>query len=188
MSLTTVVTDITSLKRVQEQLRFQASYDMLTGLINRRALEHRISDEVMRANRYGHSFSVFMIDIDLFKTINDTYGHKAGDRVLSDFAGILKESIRITDYAARYGGEEFVVILPETAMEKAVELGERLRLRVVANPFFIKEGTELNISISIGVAAFPDHGRYWQELIEAADKAMYTAKKSGRNRVIKALI
>lgn len=175
--------DITDRKRMEEQLKYQAVHDPLTGVYNRNMMEQQMKDEVYRAARYNHSLSVFMLDIDHFKNINDTYGHGVGDIVLRDLATLIKNSIRKPDYVARYGGEEFVVILPETPLHKARELAERLRRQVANYDISIKEDQILNLTISIGVATFPDHTESPQNLLEAADKAMYVAKRQGRDRV-----
>lgn len=175
--------DITDRKRMEEQLKYQAVHDPLTGVYNRNMLERQMMDEVYRAARYNHSLSVFMLDIDHFKNINDTYGHGVGDIVLRDLASRIKDSIRKPDYVARYGGEEFVVILPETSLHKARELAERLRNQVANYAITIKEDQILNLTISIGVATYPEHTESPQNLLEAADKAMYVAKRQGRNRV-----
>lgn len=175
--------DITDRKRMEEQLKYQAVHDPLTGVYNRNMLEQQMTDEVYRAARYNHSLSVFMLDIDHFKNINDTYGHGVGDIVLRDLATLIKNSIRKPDYVARYGGEEFVVILPETSLHKARELAERLRRQVASYTISIKEDQTLSLTISIGVATYPDHTESPQNLLEAADKAMYVAKRQGRDRV-----
>ncbi len=175
--------DITERKHMEDELEHLATHDPLTGLYNRNTLEQILNDEMHRATRYNHAISVFMLDIDRFKPINDTYGHRTGDTVLREFSRILESSIRKTDYTARYGGEEFVVILPETPFPKAEELAERLRSRVAGHPFPIEENKDLNLTASIGIATFPEHAKSWQDLLEIADSAMYVAKKAGRNRV-----
>ncbi|MCU7833745.1 MAG: sensor domain-containing diguanylate cyclase [gamma proteobacterium symbiont of Taylorina sp.] len=175
--------DITQRKKVETELKYMASHDALTELYNREVLDQRLSSDINRATRYKHPLSVFMLDIDYFKNINDTYTHQAGDTILHNFAGIISNSIRKTDYAARYGGEEFVVILPETSLGKAQELAERLRTKIAEYSFSAGQGKNLNITASIGIATFPEHAQCWEQLIHAADKAMYTAKKEGRNLV-----
>lgn len=175
--------DITDRKLLEEQLKYQAVHDELTGLYNRRVMEQRLKGEVDRANRYDHSLSVFMLDIDYFKQINDTHGHSAGDSVLQAFASILEKTTRKTDYLARYGGEEFVVILPETSLETACTLAERLRDEIASQTISIDEHTSLTVTASIGIASFPEHTESPQELLGIADKAMYQAKQGGRNRV-----
>ncbi len=124
-----------------------------------------------------------MIDIDHFKPINDTYGHQTGDTVLRSFAAVLSGSVRQTDYAARYGGEEFIVILTETHLPQAEELAERLRISIAEHSILLAEGKELNITVSIGIASYPEHAQSREGLLKAADSAMYAAKRAGRNCV-----
>ncbi len=178
-----IIIDITEKSQEEEELKHLASHDYLTGLYNHHEMKLRLSDEIERASRYNHKLSAFMLDIDRFKHVNDTYGHQAGDTVLEAFAKILGSSIRNTDFAARYGGEEFVIILPETDLPKAKELAERLRKLIAGYPFQVKIDKKLNLTTSIGVATFPDHVQTAQELLEAADSAMYEAKRIGRNNV-----
>ena len=173
--------DITERKRAEAALEHLATHDTLTGLINRNVIEKRIADEIHRARRYHHSFSVFIIDIDHFKKVNDNYGHQTGDTVLQSFAKILDSSVRETDYAARYGGEEFVVLLPETALPEATKLAQQLRKRIAAHSIPLADNDVLKISVSIGIALFPEHGDSLEGLLSAADLAMYAAKEDGRN-------
>ncbi len=170
-------------KQDEEKLEYLATHDSLTELYNRRVLERRMTEEMDRATRYGHVISACMLDIDHFKSINDTYGHQAGDNVLQNVAKIFKNTIRKTDYVVRYGGEELFAILPETWLAKAKELAERLRSHIANHPFPIEGNKELKLTVSIGIATFPEHAKSWQELVEVADSTMYTAKKAGRNQV-----
>jgi diguanylate cyclase (GGDEF)-like protein len=140
-----------------------------------------LNEEVNRAHRHGHGFAVLMADIDHFKQYNDTYGHLAGDKVLVRVAEILREAIRNVDYAARYGGEEFFVMMPETTLEGAVEVADRIRARLAGQ--IIAGG---RVTISVGVAEFPIHGDTPEALIATADAALYEAKREGRNRVLRA--
>ena len=175
--------DITQRKQVEAELKHMATHDPLTGLYNRKVLDELLNNDIKRAIRYKHSLSVFMLDIDYFKKINDTYGHQAGDTVLHNFAGVIETSIRETDYVARYGGEEFVIVLSETSLAKAEEMAGRLLNRIADHSFFIADNKQLNITASIGVATFPEHAQSRQDIIYAADSAMYAAKKAGRNQV-----
>ena len=177
------VIDITERKRLETELRYLSNHDPLTGLYNRRALRKQLTEELHRADRYKHALSVFMLDIDYFKPINDTLGHQAGDKILSSLAKMLESSVRITDYASRYGGEEFVVLLPETSLTKATELAERLRIEIAEHSISIGDNKEHNITVSIGVSTYPEHGDSGEDLLNAADSAMYTAKAAGRNCV-----
>ncbi|NOY54111.1 MAG: diguanylate cyclase [Deltaproteobacteria bacterium] len=170
--------------RLQEYTRRLAITDGLTGLFNHREFQRRMEEEVRRCGRYGRCCSLLMLDIDHFKHFNDTYGHPVGDQVLSELAGILRKSTREMDAPARYGGEEFVVILPETEGEKAEIAAERIRKAIegmkISPP---GGGTVLRITVSIGVAAYPEDAETREELIGHSDQALYIAKRSGRNRV-----
>ena len=157
--------------------------DGLTGLYNRKHLMETLDKEVNRSQRHSHSFSFLVIDIDHFKKYNDTYGHLAGDEVLSRLASVFKKSIRSSDYAARYGGEEFVIILPEIGPEQGVEAAERIRNKV-AEENFAGEGESIEVTISVGVASYPENGEDAQSVIRNADAALYEAKELGRNRVV----
>ncbi len=175
--------DITESKHSEEKLKYIATHDTLTGLYNRQMLEKQLNDEINRASRYKHDLSVFMLDIDHFKSINDTYGHQTGDITLRNYAKILKSSIRNTDYAARYGGEEFVILLPETGLSKAEELAERIRQKVANFPFPVTDDKIIDVTNSIGIATFPEHAQSSQGILETADLAMYAAKKAGRDQI-----
>jgi diguanylate cyclase (GGDEF)-like protein len=173
-----------NLRKVSEkELNYLESHDALTGLYNRMRFEQLIKQEIKRAERYNHSVSLFLIDIDHFKQINDTYGHRVGDRTLKSFSKLLLESIRSTDHAARYGGEEFIVLLPETNSRVAKELAERLKTKVNNHHFSTEEIENLKFTISIGVSSYPDGADTWEMLIHNSDSAMYTAKREGRNQV-----
>ncbi len=175
--------DITERKRLNDKLKYLATHDAVTGLHNRSELERRVDEEVARALRYERSISVFMIDIDHFKRINDRHGHQAGDAALRQLAGFLQKETRQSDYVARYGGEEFIILLPETSLAKARELAERLCEEIAAHPFRLNDDTPITLNVSLGVANLPAHGHSDQVLIAAADQAMYRAKNQGRNRV-----
>jgi diguanylate cyclase (GGDEF)-like protein len=157
--------------------------DALTGLYNRKHLMETLPHELARAQRYSHPFSVLMIDIDHFKKHNDTYGHLVGDRTLARMASIFTESVRSVDYVARYGGEEFLIMLPETSLEDALSAAERIRTRV-AEEAFGDDGEKVRITVSIGVADFPEDGDTWESIIASADAVLYQAKQRGRNRVV----
>lgn len=175
--------DISDKKRLDEKLKYLATHDAVTGLHNRSELARQIDEEVARALRYERPICVFMVDIDHFKRINDSHGHQTGDSVLRQFAGFLQRETRKSDYVARYGGEEFIILLPETSLSEARELAERLCAGVAAHRFHLDDDTPITLSVSLGVANLPAHGRSDQVLIAAADKAMYRAKSGGRNRV-----
>lgn len=177
------VIDITERKRLEAELRYHSNHDPLTGLYNRRALKKQLAEELQRADRYSHALSVFILDIDYFKPVNDTLGHQAGDRILSSLAKLLESSVRIMDYSSRYGGDEFVVLLPETSLTKATELAERLRIEIAGHSIPIGDNREHDISVSIGVSTYPAHGDTGEDILNAADSAMYAAKVAGRNCV-----
>jgi two-component system, cell cycle response regulator len=161
-----------------------AQTDPLTQVLNRRALTDRLTSELDRARRYGHSVAVLMLDLDHFKLINDTRGHLVGDGVLRDIAEILRGAVRSADFVARYGGEEFVVVLPETSSEGAIHFAERLRERIAGTEFQAGMGNSLTLSASIGVSLFPGPRiASVDDLLAAADTALYRAKSEGRNRV-----
>ena len=167
------------------QLSIEAAVtDPLTGLYNRRYMETHVGTLVDQAAARNKPLSVLVLDIDYFKSINDTYGHDAGDDVLQDFAIRIRKSIRGIDLACRYGGEEFVVVMPETDMAVATMVAERLRRRIASEPFPIQKGTRtIDVTISIGIAALaPDDDA--AAVIKRADQALYRAKRDGRNRVV----
>lgn len=152
--------------------------DELTGLFNRRHFEERLKEEVGRHSRYGDAFSIFMLDLDNFKTYNDVYGHPAGDSLLSEIGSIIKSSVRDADQAFRYGGDEFVVILPETARDDAYVVAERVRGQIAAD----MERRSVTVTCSIGLASYPLDGVIAGELVTGADTALYYAKWTGGNR------
>lgn len=159
--------------------------DDMTGLNNFRYFQQKLKDEITRSKRYERDISLLMLDIDHFKKVNDTYGHLKGDIILKMVAHVITQTVRDVDMPARYGGEEFVVILPETNQKDSITIADRIRKRVEEIDFSGQEGLEyLKITISIGVASFPVNATKEKALIEAADKACYEAKRTGRNRVI----
>jgi len=168
---------------LQERLRIQSIREPLTGLFNRRYLEESLARELARCERRGLPLSVMMMDLDHFKAFNDLHGHVGGDTLLSGFGQLLLKLARAEDIACRYGGEEFTLILPETDLETARERAESIRAAVGA--MRIRHmGQELPaVTVSIGIAAFPRHGREGEQLIHLADQALYHAKRKGRDRV-----
>lgn len=168
--------------RLHQEVRQLATIDGLTGLHNHRAFQERIETEIERAKRFGSKVSLLMMDIDFFKKLNDTYGHSTGDEVLRRIGCKIVDNIRNIDFAARYGGEEFAVVLPETPIEGARITAERIRESI--RDYRISQGKNLiSVTVSIGVATFPDNASSRVELIEKADTALYQAKKEGRDRV-----
>jgi diguanylate cyclase (GGDEF)-like protein len=191
-----------TVRRRETEMRDLVTKDGLTSFYNRRYFFHRLNSEVQRANRYGRTFSLLILDLDDFKSYNDTYGHLAGDALLKEVAEAIRGTIRRSDakpsyevdIACRYGGEEFAVILPEAALVQgeiaaerlrasietrgAIVVAERIRERIAATHL---EGR--TVTVSIGVSSYPDHGQDAESLIRAADEAMYKAKRAGKNRV-----
>ena len=160
-----------------------ATTDRLTGVANRPARLGMLFGEVERAARYNRPLSVGFVDIDLFKTVNDSHGHHVGDVVLRGVADILRANVRATDMLGRYGGEEFMLILPETTIEDAASLADKLRLLVDAARFRIDDSLSVNVTVSIGVAGGPGGNLRIDTLVRDADAAMYSAKSLGRNQV-----
>ncbi len=189
LALIGLVMDVTERTRaerdvlaLQEQLREQSIRDPLTGLYNRRYLEETLSRELILAERHVHPVSLIMGDLDHFKAVNDYYGHLGGDEVLRSFGELMKNNARGSDIYCRYGGEEFLLVLPQMAKSNAVERAEQLCTAMAATPVLFGD-TAIAVTASFGVAAFPQDGRTGDELIAAADTALYTAKAAGRNRV-----
>jgi len=170
-----------TLRRKNEELERLSVTDGLTGLYNRRRLMEAVNDEARRSQRLKHTFALLMVDVDHFKKYNDSFGHPAGDTVLARVAAILREATREVDHVARYGGEEFLVMLPETGMPEALDISERIRARIGEEVFHGRRMT-----VSIGVAEFPLHGDTPEQVIAAADEALYEAKREGRDRVRRA--
>jgi diguanylate cyclase (GGDEF)-like protein len=156
--------------------------DGMTGLWNRRNFDLRLESELSRAVRFSEPFAVVFVELDQMKAVNDRHGHQAGDTVLIEMARRLTEAVREVDVVARWGGDEFTLLLPKTSLDGALLLAEKIRSAVAGAPFRIDTGW-LDITISVGVAAYPEHGSSGKELVAAADGAMYRAKAGGRNRV-----
>ena len=160
-----------------EQVRESAATDGLTGIANRRIFERELAAELSRAARSGGSVALLLIDIDHFKQLNDQHGHRVGDEVLKQVAGVLAGACRQFDTAARYGGEEFAVIMPGCLETEALRVGERLRRDIA------ESGTTVPVTVSVGLAACPTHATDSASLVNLADKALYESKQTGRNRV-----
>ncbi len=161
--------------------------DGLTGLNNRRYLDNHLKLLFDRANARGRSLSVCLTDIDRFKAINDTYGHDAGDEVLKELAARIRSTVRGADLACRYGGEEFVVVMPDTSLDMAATIAERLRAAIEGKPFHLQvAGLDLNVTASLGISSLSQSVENPAQLMKAADQALYEAKNAGRNRVVAA--
>lgn len=170
--------------RLNKQLEDQSTTDELTATYNYRAFTERLREEQRRARRYDQPLSLIMVDIDWFKTCNDTYGHQAGNLVLKGIARVIRSIVRDTDVVCRYGGEEFIVILPQTVSNDAFEIGERIRAEVEHSDFS-EEGLlpSLRVTVSIGISTYPDNGGTAENIVELVDKALYRAKGAGKNVV-----
>jgi diguanylate cyclase (GGDEF)-like protein len=168
---------------LQSKLREQAIRDPLTNLFNRRYLEETLDRELSRANRENYPVCVIMIDLDHFKRVNDTYGHEAGDLVLQAIANALSEHSRRGDFACRYGGEEFVVAMPNMNLEAAYERAENLR-RSLTTLRVSYEDYSISVTISMGIACYPENGPTREAILRAADQAMYAAKQAGRDHIL----
>jgi diguanylate cyclase (GGDEF)-like protein len=168
--------------RLFEHVEKLATLDELTGLVNRRSFNQQLATRLREAQRYRKHISLLLVDVDHFKKVNDAHGHPAGDAVLRGVAGVAASQARETDIVARYGGEELALVLPETDSAGARAIAERLRAAVASTNHPTDKG-HLRVTISLGIATWPGDGAAPEELIEAADKALYRAKQAGRNRV-----
>ncbi len=168
------------LRAALQKVEIDAATDALTGHWNRRALDDVLKQQLAQFASSGRPFSILMLDIDFFKNINDEYGHMVGDDVLRAFAQALRSFLRSADFCARFGGEEFVVVLPDTSLATALEVGERIRHGIAQAPLLSKP--KVQVTVSIGVAAMSE-GQSLKDLFAAADAAVYLAKNEGRNQV-----
>ena len=167
-----------------EQRVEQALIDPLTGLHNRRYLESHMRGQIEDALKREKPFSILLLDIDFFKSVNDTYGHDAGDAVLREFALRLRRGVRGIDLSARPGGEEFIVVMPDTSAQQAYHVAERLRRAIEADPFRISRGAKaIKVTASVGIATLESPNDTVESMFKRADEALYTAKRGGRNRV-----
>lgn len=180
-----VTRDASHHRATHDRLREETIRDSLTGLFNRRFLDESLDRELARARRDGLPLALLMIDIDHFKQLNDTYGHPAGDEVIRRVGGLIRSRARSGDLPCRYGGEEFLLVLPNMTLATAVERAEEWRA-AFANDWAVIGENAIAVTVSIGVAAFPDHGERSETLVDAVDQALYAAKRRGRNRVVAA--
>lgn len=188
------IRDVTERKRAQDalvksetKLREQSVRDHLTNVFNRRYMEETLERELLRAARRGLSLGIIMLDVDGFKQFNDTYGHAAGDAILRKLSNILLKHIRREDVPSRYGGDEFIIILPDASQQVTRERAELLRKRIEALKIKFEGQTIGRITVSLGVAIFPNDGTTDSALLKAVDVALYRAKHEGRNRVAAAI-
>ena len=178
----TLTDSLAEIRELHLRLKEQAIRDPLTGLYNRRYLDETLERELSRAKREGYPVSLTMIDLDHFKHVNDTYGHKAGDEVLITLSTLLQSQAREGDIPCRYGGEEFLLVLPRMSLEVASQRAEQWR-EAFGNMKTRHGELEISVTMSIGLAAYPDHGATAEDLIDSADQALYQAKAAGRNRL-----
>lgn len=175
-----------SLQRLYGELERRSTHDGLTGALNRAAFDERLSVECKSTDRHKRPMSLLMVDIDFFKRVNDNYGHQTGDQVLQAVVRLLNETIRPADVVARYGGEEFIVILPKTDEDSAMAMAGRLRRTIDDHSFACPAGEDLRITVSIGCASRRPNGMAPEDIVKAADTALFRAKETGRNRVVSA--
>ena len=175
--------DLSERKALEQQLQLQAHYDELTGLPNRRYFTQAVEKQIAQQKRYERPFSLLMIDADNFKMINDAYGHHVGDLALQHIARLLTEAVRDSDVAARIGGEEFAILLHEADEEQAIRTAERIRLWISERPMVCADGALLQLTASFGVTSMLPVDRSIDHLLCRADKALYDAKRGGRNQV-----
>ena len=184
LALVAYVTTMMSsdMRNALTRIKTLSETDELTGIYNRRAFMSISEHTVRLSQRYGRNFSVIMLDSDSLKIINDGYGHEAGDQLLKAMVAHVQLELRKPDLLARYGGDEFVLLLPDTNAEGARLTAERIRERIATTPLQLG-GKQISITASMGIATYPDHGKEYERVFEAADNALYSSKTSGKNRV-----
>ncbi len=181
-----VVLERNALYTQTERLKKLSITDPLTGMLNRRYFQERLEEEIARSSRRGHFLSLMMLDIDGFKTYNDTFGHPAGDKLLKLISDAIMNTVRTNDIVARFGGDEFLVLLPETDASTAMHIAERIRAeisQVALAPGGAPVSSSPAVTVSIGIASYPNHGQTLERMIEQVDRAMYKAKTKGKNRI-----
>ena len=171
------------LQAANQELTRLATTDTLTGALNRRAFMDALHSEIGRSSRYSHPLSMLIIDVDFFKSVNDTHGHLVGDKVLKTITQTAQDTLRECDHFSRFGGEEFAVLLPESNLEAASQAAERIRHAIRGKNIPIN-GQNINVSISVGIAELEETGGNGDKLISLADKRLYQAKKSGRDKCV----
>jgi diguanylate cyclase (GGDEF)-like protein len=169
--------------RAVEKIQELTITDDCTGLFNARHLYKTLETEVYRSARFGYQFSVIFIDLDHFKTVNDTHGHLAGSRLLAEVGYLIKAQLRLIDFAFRYGGDEFVVLLPQTSKDQAVVVARRLQESLRAGNFCKEQGLNLTVRASMGLATFPHDAQTPHDIIRQADEMMYVVKNTTRDNI-----
>jgi diguanylate cyclase (GGDEF)-like protein len=177
-----VFEDLTEQKKLEKHLVKIASEDPLTGVNNRREIESVLAQEIERSKQNGRPLGLIMLDVDGFKVLNDTHGHIFGDLVLKGLSQVMLNQLRKTDYLGRYGGDEFIIILPNTCIDEASFVAEKLLVNIRKHEFSI-QGAAIRLGVSLGVATSTDSDQF-ELLISKADKALYRAKQQGRHRVV----
>jgi len=180
-----ISTDVTKQTHLEQELRELASTDVLTGVHNRRNFLELCETEVLRAQRYKNNLSLIMLDLDFFKNINDTYGHAIGDEAIKSMSFLCLQTLRTTDILGRIGGEEFAILLPETDLESALNIAERIRQTAEEFTFDTETDDIGKFTASFGVTTINSEDRTPDDMLKRADIALYEAKESGRNRVCK---
>jgi diguanylate cyclase (GGDEF)-like protein len=183
-TLLNVVGSVKAIDKYTKDLEYYATRDPLTNLYNQRVFWELIESEVLRSSRHGDKFSLLLIDADNFKSVNDSYGHGAGDSLLQMVVAAIRSAIRDDDLLSRYGGDEFAAILPETDMAAGEVVARRILDAVAAVNMTAPDGTAITSSVSIGIATYPDHAKGMKDLFLVADNMMYRAKAEGKNRVM----
>jgi diguanylate cyclase (GGDEF)-like protein len=169
--------------RAVERIQELTITDDCTGLYNARHLYKTLEAEVYRSARFGHEFSVIFIDLDHFKSVNDTHGHLVGSKLLAEVGYVIKSHLRLIDYAFRYGGDEFVILLPQTSKEAALIVARRLLEVMRLSEFMATEGLKLNVRCSMGLATYPEDAKSAHEIIRQADEMMYSVKNTTRDNI-----
>lgn len=179
-----MVINIDDQKFLEAELKKLSMTDELTGVYNRRYMLERLEGYAAEHGRYGGTFSLISIDIDYFKSVNDTYGHLVGDQVLRDFAALMSRRVRKTDILARTGGEEFLILMPQSSLASATHLAEDIRLALEQHRFQAPDGTEFRLTVSAGVVNRPDDAVSVEDMLSICDQSLYRAKREGRNRIV----
>lgn len=170
------------LEKINDELQYLASHDSLTGLLNRRCFEDKVSSEILRIQRYEQESALLILDIDNFKEINDKYGHPVGDSILQGFSSLIKAELRETDVFARIGGEEFAILLINTDVEAGRRVAEKIR-GLIEKETFVIDNQEVHLTVSIGVTSMDDGTENYAEIYRFADRALYRAKTQGKNKI-----